>query len=459
LAPGDRIAQAANTSFDAATFEIWGALLNGGAVVIIPRETMLSPTGFAAALKEQRIDTLFLTTALFNQIAREAPHSFSGLRDLLFGGEAVTPYWVTQVLAHGAPTNLLHVYGPTENTTFSTWQRVQVVGEEDGTVPIGRPIINSTCYVLDRWLNPVPPKVSGELYVAGAGLARGYLNRPGLTAERFVADPHGPVPGSRMYRTGDLARWLADGTLEYLGRADQQVKIRGFRIEPGEIEAVLTAHRAVAQAAVVARENGPGGKQLVAYVVPTAGAEPPAAMLRRHVGAFLPEYMVPLAVVMLGALPLSPNGKLDRQALPAPDDAGFLPSGTYMAPRSPTEVEMAKIWAEVLKRPPVGIHDSFFDLGGHSLAAIQVFSLIRQRLQRNLRVADLFLQPTIAGLAGLVDRTPPQGPKEMLLTSAQASESERSAPIGGSGKYLKLTISGLKAVYRHLSFRLRGPRI
>jgi amino acid adenylation domain-containing protein len=406
LGAGDRIAQAANTSFDAATFEIWGTLLNGGVLVILPRETILSPVAFAAALKDQRIDTLFLTTALFNQIARETPYSFSGLRDLLFGGEVVAPSWVKQVLNHGAPARLLHVYGPTESTTFSTWHQVRTVEEGAGTVPIGHPIANTTCYVLDHWLNPVPCGVSGELYIGGAGLARGYWNRPGLTAEKFVRDPFSQEPGARLYRTGDRVRWRPDGALEFLGRLDDQMKIRGHRIEPGEIEAALGAHPAVREAVVVAREAVPGDRRLVAYLV-TGGAPVPAVgELRHFLKATLPEYMVPAAFVVLEALPLTPNGKLDRKALTATDDAGLAPRGTYMAPRSPTEVEMAAIWAEVLQVPRVGIHDNFFDLGGHSLMAIKLFSLIREHFQRDLPLSSLFLRPTIAQFTELVEPLP-----------------------------------------------------
>jgi amino acid adenylation domain-containing protein/non-ribosomal peptide synthase protein (TIGR01720 family) len=266
LGPEDRIAQVANTSFDAATFEIWGALLNGSAIVILPRETTLSPTAFETALTEQRIDSLFLTTALFNRIAGEAPCAFSGLRDLLFGGEAVDPHWVRQVLMNGAPARLLHVYGPTENTTFSTWHCVTAVAEDALTVPIGRPIGNTRAYVLDAALEPVPIGVTGELYVAGTGLARGYLHQPGLTAERFVANPYGSEPGTWMYRTGDLVRWRADGPLEFLGRVDQQVKLRGFRLELDEIEAALKTHARVQDALVTVQAQGET-TQLLGYVL------------------------------------------------------------------------------------------------------------------------------------------------------------------------------------------------
>jgi pristinamycin I synthase 3 and 4 len=267
LGAGDRIAQLANTSFDAATFEMWGALLNGATLVILPRETILSPAALAGALAAERIDTIFLTTALFNQIARELPDAFRSLRDLLFGGEAVDPHAVRQVLAHGAPRRLLHVYGPTENTTFSTWQLVEAVEHDASTVPIGLPLANSTAHILDARLEPVPAGITGELCLGGIGLAWGYHGRAAMTAERFVADPYASAPGARMYRTGDLVRRDLDGAIEFVGRADHQVKLRGFRIEPGEIEEALRKHERVRDALVTVHQSQPDRKELLAYVI------------------------------------------------------------------------------------------------------------------------------------------------------------------------------------------------
>ncbi len=263
---GVRIAQVANTSFDAATFEVWGALLNGGVLVIFPREVTLSPAVFAARLKDERIDAMFLTVALFNQMAIEAPGAFSAMRDLLVGGEAVDADSVRRVFADGKPEHLLNGYGPTENTTFSTTYRIEEIAPHASTVPIGKPIENTQVYVLDQYLEPVPMGGVGELYLLGPGLATGYLRRAALTAERFVADPYGRQ-GGRMYRTGDLVRWNANGALEFLGRADQQVKIRGFRIELGEIEAALNSHEQVQESLVIVREHA-AQKQLLGYVVP-----------------------------------------------------------------------------------------------------------------------------------------------------------------------------------------------
>ena len=257
IQPGDRIAQAANISFDATTFEVWGALLNGATLHLLRQDDVLDPKQFVDQLCAQRFNILFLTTALFNQLAQDDSAIFGSLDYLLFGGEAVDVRHVNAVLKAGRPRNLLHVYGPTESTTFATCFPVTRSEEDATTIPIGRPLPNYRTYVLDQNLRPVPAGVSGELYVSGLGLARGYLGRAGLTAERFVADPFGAA-GSRMYRTGDLARWRSDGVLDFLGRADAQVKLRGFRIEPGEIEAALKRHDGVAQAAVVARRDGAG---------------------------------------------------------------------------------------------------------------------------------------------------------------------------------------------------------
>jgi amino acid adenylation domain-containing protein/non-ribosomal peptide synthase protein (TIGR01720 family) len=398
LAPGDRIAHAATTSFDAATFEIWGALLNGGTIVVLPRETTLSPSAFAGALLRHRVDTLFITTALFNQIAADVPHAFATLRDVLFGGEAVDPHFVREILRHGPPRRLLHVYGPTENTTFSTWQSVDAVRVDARTVPIGLPIANSTAYVLDSRLEPAAAGVTGELYVGGAGLAWGYLHRAAFTAERFVANPFATNAGARMYRTGDLVRRRDDGAIEFVGRVDAQVKLRGFRIEPSEIETALSAHAAVSQAAVIAREDGARGKQLVAYVVRSNGIDPDEAELREMLGRRLPEYMIPSAFVVIDALPLTANGKLDWRALPAPQRK----NGTFRAPRTGDEQLMAAIFGEVLGLERVGLDDDFFELGGHSLLATRLVNRIRNTFRVELPLRDVFRNRTVESLGTLV---------------------------------------------------------
>ena len=399
LQPSDVIAQVSNISFDAATFEIWGALLNGASLVIINTETVLSPREFAHSLRTEGITTLFLTTALFNQMVQSEPLAFQSLRLLLFGGEAVDPRRVRQVLESGAPQQLLHVYGPTENTTFSTWYCVEQVEPGAETIPIGRPIANTQTYILDHHLQPVPIGVPGELYVGGAGLAREYLNRPQLTAERFIANPF--VDGERLYKTGDLVRYLPDGNIEFLGRIDLQVKIRGFRIEPGEIESVLNSHPAVQQAVVIDREDVPGQKRLIAYLVPkqVQHDQLSAKSIRAYLSSHLPDYMVPAAFVTISALPLTANGKIDRLALPTPSSSRNQLEEDFMAPRTPVEEVVAGIWAQVLGLARVGVRDNFLELGGHSLLAIQIISRVRDTFQVELSLRSLFEAPTVAQLA------------------------------------------------------------
>ncbi|MFD5259253.1 condensation domain-containing protein, partial [Streptomyces bobili] len=295
---------------------------------------------------------------------------------------------------------VVNLYGPTESTIWSTVFALGGSLSAGSVPPIGRPLDNTQVYVLDAGLQPVPAGVTGELYIAGAGLARGYLHRPDLTAERFTANPYGPA-GSRMYRTGDLARWRADGVLEFVGRADSQVKVRGFRIELGEIESVLATQSDVAQVAVVVREDRPGDKRLTAYVVaadPSAGVD--VDVLRDSVAQVLPDYMIPSAFVVLEALPLTPNGKLDRRALPAPDYAA---AGTRRAPRNDREKALCELFAEILGIADVGIDDSFFELGGHSLLATRLVSRIRSALDTEIGIRALFETPTVAGLASRLD--------------------------------------------------------
>jgi len=389
----DRILQLSSSTFDAATFEIWGALLNGGLLVLPGRERVLSPREIEAALKKGQIQSVFLTTALFNHLAQEVPGVFSGIREVLFGGEAVDASVVRHVLQEGAPERLLHVYGPTECTTFSTWHWVRQLDEQSSTVPIGQPLANGSSYVLDEQQELVPVGVAGELYLGGAGVSRGYLNRAALTAERFVPDPFGGS-GERLYRTGDRVRWNARGELEFLGRADHQVKIRGFRIELGEVESVLLEHPSLSEVVVVAREDVPGDKRLVAYVV---GAQADASELRTYLTQRVPEYMIPAAFVVLEQLPLSAHGKVDRRRLPVPQI--HLDTTTYVAPRNHVEAVLTQIWSEVLKVPQVGIHDDFFSLGGDSLLAMRMIASMRKMLGIDTPIRLLFESRTVAALA------------------------------------------------------------
>jgi amino acid adenylation domain-containing protein len=404
LSPEDVVGQVSNTSFDAATFEIWGALAAGAQIAGIAQKETISPLVLAEKIKETRTSVLLLTTALFNQIASDAPNSLAGLRCLLFGGEVAEPRRVARVLSVAKPEHLLHLYGPTETTTYSTRYEVKSIND-DRKVPIGQPVSNTLIYVLDARGDPAPLGVPGDMYIGGAGLARGYLNRPELTAERFVPNPFAQQAGARMYRTGDLGRWLADGNIEFLGRSDAQVKIRGFRIELGEIEARLLECAGVRQAVVMVREDTPEEKRLVAYYVMDeesagAGAQPEMGAMRRHLSGCLPEYMVPAAYVRLQRLPLTPHGKLDRNALPQPQSSAYAVR-EYEEPQGEMESRVAGIWAEVLSIERVGRHDNFFELGGHSLLAMRLVERLRQQ-KFHLDVHTIFTNPILSGMAARV---------------------------------------------------------
>jgi len=399
LGAGDRIAQVSNISFDAATFEIWGALLNGAALVGISKETALDPAGFADALREKGVTTMFVTTALFNLMARELPDGFRSLKNLLFGGEAADADAVRRVLRWGKPARLMNVYGPTETTTFASWFLIEDLPEDATSVPIGRPLANTTFYVLDANRQPVPVGVPGELYIGGDGVASGYLNRPKLEAGKFVADWFSASPAARLYRTGDLVRYRRDGAVEFLGRIDDQVKIRGFRIEPGEIDAALTKHPAVHQAMTIVREDAPGDKRLVSYCVAAAGHAIDPRDLRSFLSAQLPEYMLPATFVEMELFPVNVNGKVDRSLLPAPESRPADATREVAAPRTPTERGLCAIWADLLGSSQISIDDNFFAIGGHSLLATQVVSRIRDLFRIELPLRALFEHQTIADLA------------------------------------------------------------
>ncbi|MGW7535471.1 non-ribosomal peptide synthase/polyketide synthase [Amycolatopsis sp. NPDC054798] len=397
----DRILLHSQQAFDAATYELWVPLLNGGTVVLAPPGDVDVET-LGRSLTTHGVTGAFLTTGLFRLVAQESPEVFAGVREVWTGGDAVPAAALRRVQAACPDTLVADVYGPTETTTFATVHPLP--GEVPDVVPIGGPLDHTRVYVLDDDLRLAPPGAPGELHIAGAGLARGYLGRSGLTAERFVADPFGP-PGERMYRTGDLVRWNDEGVLEFVGRVDEQVKIRGFRVEPSEIEAALGEHPGVEQAAVLARSDG-GVKRLVAYVVGETGD------LADFLGRTLPDYMVPAAFVRLERFPVNVNGKLDRQALPTPEFG----ARDHVAPRTERERAIAEIWADVLGVERVGATDDFFELGGDSILSMQVVSRAR-RAGLELQPGDLFAHRTPAALAAAartataaVERGPVEGP-------------------------------------------------
>jgi amino acid adenylation domain-containing protein len=397
----DRIAFIANPAFDASTLDVWGALLNGGQVLVVDHETLLEPKRLAQLLVSARATVMLATTAVFNQYVQLIPEAINGLRILLTGGERGDPTAFRRLLALAPDVRVVHCYGPTESTVVAAALEVTAVAEDADSVSIGRPIGNTQVYILDARQQLVPLGVSGEICIGGKGVALGYLNRADLNAEKFITDPFSDEPGRLLYRTGDLGHWLPDGLLECLGRNDDQVKIRGFRIELGEIEARLGTHPQVGECAVLAREDVPGDKRLVAYVT-ISGERVSVDALRSYLQGLLPEYMVPSAYVQMAALPITLNGKLDRKALPAPDiDA--LVHGDYQAPQGEVETLLASIWADVLKVEQVGRYDHFFELGGHSLLAVTLIERMRQvGLSADVRV--LFSQPTLAALAAAVGR-------------------------------------------------------
>ncbi|MBV8123374.1 MAG: amino acid adenylation domain-containing protein, partial [Paucibacter sp.] len=394
----DCVAHCANIAFDASTWEVWAPLLNGGRVLMIPHATVLQPERFRQALDEGQVTAMFLTTALFNQYADMLLPILARFRFVLFGGEQADIGPVALVKRFAAPRHFLHVYGPTETTTFASSYEITAIAEGATLLPIGRPIGNTSIYILDRHGQPVPVGVPGEIHIGGAGVARGYLNQPELTAQRFLPDPFSTEPDARMYRTGDLARWSAEGDIEFMGRNDFQVKIRGFRIELGEIETRLGSYAGLRDVAVLMREDQPGDKRLVAYYTLEDGAAVEADALRRHLLQQLPDYMVPAAYMHLDALPLTSNGKLDRRALPVPDVEAYA-TGEYQAPSTEIETTLCRIWQEVLGLARVGVNDNFFDIGGDSIRSIAIVTQARA-CGLELAVVDLFAHPTVAALAG-----------------------------------------------------------
>ncbi len=432
--PAEIFAQISNSSFDAITFEVWGALLNGARLVILPTSVVLSPEAFAAAIETHQISAMFLTSSLFNVMAARCPHAFRMMRHLLVGGDAVDPRWARHVLKTAPLERIINGYGPTECTTFSVTHNIRDVPEGAKSVPIGRPLSNSQAYVFDWNMQPAPVGVAGELYLGGDGVAKGYWNRPELTAERFVPSPFDPTGQARLYKTGDMARYREDGVIEYLGRTDHQVKIRGFRIELGEIETVLRQHPGVHDCVVVAAQDASGAKTLWAYAATGPGARPSWAEIRQFLRERLPEFMLPSACLFLDAMPLSPNGKIDRGTLPPMGEAPGASVGRVATPMTEAQRNVAEVWKGVLGAREIGLDDNFFEVGGDSLLIANVECELRPRFRTPFTITDLFEFSTIRTLAARLS-----GDEKQSGVVSEAQERARRQ---------KMAIRGVRTVLR-----------
>ncbi|UCH92861.1 MAG: amino acid adenylation domain-containing protein [Candidatus Aminicenantes bacterium] len=402
---GDRILQTGALDFDASTFEIWGSLLNSLTLYLTAKENILTPEKLKEMIRKYDIGTMWLTSPLFNRLSGVDPGIFEGLRNLLVGGDVLSPFHINRVRGRFPDLNIINGYGPTENTTFSATFLIDKEYIEN--IPIGKPIANSTAYIIDKYINLQPPGVVGELCVGGDGISRGYLSDPELTAEKFIENPF--VHGDRMYKTGDLSRWLPDGNIEFLGRIDSQVKIRGFRIELSEIESQLLKHNEIKEAVVIDRSDTTGDKYLCAYVIPDRmhgpwgmdhgeGANP----LREYLSQSLPDYMIPSYFIQIHKIPLTPNGKLNRKALPEPE----LKAGEdYAAPGNEIQKKLVEIWSDILNidKDLIGINGNFFELGGHSLKATILVSRIHKELDMKVPLKEVFSRQTVKELAGYIE--------------------------------------------------------
>jgi|SRR5579871_1199253 len=426
--PDEVFAQISNASFDAITFEVWGALLNGGRLVILPMEVILSPEALGAAIQEHHVSAMFLTASLFNIMASRCPQAFRGMRHLVVGGDAVDPRWSRHVLRTAPVDRIINGYGPTECTTFSVTHDIRDVPEGAKLVPIGRPLSNSQAYILDWNMQPVPVGVPGELYLGGDGLAKGYWNRPELTTERFIPSPFMAAGGARLYKTGDLARYRADGVMECLGRTDHQVKIRGFRIETGEIEAVLRQHPSVRDCAVVAGEDASGAKTLWAYAATGPGARPGWSEVRQFLKDRLPEFMLPSACQFLDVMPLSSNGKIDRKQLRPLDRPAPGLNHTDVALGTEAEKVIAGVWKKVLGIAAVGLDDNFFEAGGNSLRIAEMEGELRHHFKAPFTITDLFEYPTVRALAARLSGTDRE---RTVVSSAHDRAQRQKMALGG----------------------------
>ena len=468
LGPHQTFLYLAAVTFDATTLEVWAPLLNGGRLVLFTDDRP-TPDRLAEVLARERITFLWLTAGLFHQVVEARPDAFAPVVHVLSGGDVLSADACRRVLQMHPGTIFTDGYGPTENTTFSTCHRMNAPEDVFDPVPIGRPVTGSEAFVLGTGLEPLPVWVAGELMVGGDGLAFGYWRRPALTAEKFVPHPHTGRPGERLYRTGDMARWRADGTIEFLGRRDTQVKIRGFRIELGEIESALASHPGVGEHVVIARgEAGSVDQEIVAYYVPVPadGGEgaPAPHELRDHLARTLPEHMLPAAFVALGSLPLSPNGKVDRAALPAPGPEHRATAAEHVVPRTEAEATLAGIWSQVLGVPRVGLTDDFFHLGGHSLLAAGIFARVASAFGVEMPVGALFGARTLGAFAAEVERArvaAVDGPVRRPLPpiARRGPEHRERVPLSAAQRGLwlvdRLDPASLRYNLPH-RFRLRG---
>lgn len=430
--PNETFLQFAPISFDASTFEIWGALLNGGRLVLMHSHSS-SLEDLVRAVQHHGVTTLWLTAGLFHLLVEQYPDGLRTLHQLLAGGDVLSARHVRLFLEHSPRTTLINGYGPTENTTFTCCHTVRAGDPVPESVPIGKPIPNTRVYLLDGDRNPVLPGEIGELCAAGDGVARGYLNAPEATANRFQADPFTNETGQRMYKTGDLARWRSDGTIEFLGRVDDQIKILGHRIEPAEIEAVLQRHPQVKQACVVARVENDGAKRLAAYFVPTT-SDVSSEELRKFVASELPQHMIPAFFVSVASLPLSDHGKVDRAALAKLAIVPKPMSPSTGSSDNELETAIGELWQRILKVPKVGLDDNFFDLGGDSLLLVAVHSNLQKLLQRELALTDLFEFTTIRKLAHRLTKAetaPVSAAQDRALRQRDAFTKLRARRTGG----------------------------
>ncbi|WP_434686357.1 non-ribosomal peptide synthetase [Pseudanabaena minima] len=396
FSPEQIFLQLAPLAFDASTFEVWGALLNGARLVLFPSDKP-SLAELGQVIERYQVTIIWLTAGLFHLMVDEQLESLRPLKQLLAGGDVLSVNHVQRFREALPNCELINGYGPTESTTFTCCYPIEDAKTIGNSVPIGRPINNTQVYILNPQLQPMPIGAIGEIYIGGDGIASGYFNRPELTNERFVPNPFSSQSGAKLYKTGDLARYFADGNIEFLGRIDNQVKIRGFRIELGEVEAVLSQYPTIQKSVVILREDKPADKRIVAYFVPIPGQEVSVTELRNFFKQKLPDYMVPNAFVSMESLPLSPNGKIARKELPAPDGTN-LNQQNYVPPRNPIEQQIADVWAQVLNLEKVGIHDNFFELGGHSLLATQIIARLRKSFAVELSLRTFFEVPTIGDL-------------------------------------------------------------